>query len=168
MNLGQYPTFFDNFYFVRQNNCQFRWDENIENIATYFSLFSVVKSIFVKIQHNSCNEFMSWSPKFPDVSLLDVTWSVSLTLWRQSRTSKFQVFWFWKNEKTSNHHNFWSRQDFESGESAEWRLNKKVSNFQKSQHLLSSGQHLLTIGRVTWRKPRFLSGFFLFAPNIWP
>ena len=78
MNFGEYPTFFDNFYFVRQNNCQFRWDENIENIATYFSLFSVVKSIFVKIQHNSCNEFMSWSPKFPDVSLLDVTWSVSL------------------------------------------------------------------------------------------
>ena len=49
MNLGEYPTIFVNFHFVRQNNCQFGWDENIENIAAYFSLFSVVKLIFVKI-----------------------------------------------------------------------------------------------------------------------
>ena len=49
MNLGEFSTFFVNFHFVRQNNCQFGWDENIENIATYFSLFSVVKLIFVKI-----------------------------------------------------------------------------------------------------------------------
>ena len=85
MNLGEYPTFFESFYFVRQNNCQFGLDANIENIATYFNLFSVVKLILVKIWHNSCNEFMSWSQKFPDVSLPDVTWSVSLS--RQCSTS---------------------------------------------------------------------------------
>ena len=78
MNLGEYPTFFESFYFVRQNNCQFGLDANIENIATYFNLFSVVKLILVKIRHNSCNEFMSCAQKFPDASLLDVTWSVSL------------------------------------------------------------------------------------------
>ena len=49
MNLGEYPTFFESFYFVRQNNCQFGLDANIENIATYFNLFSVVKLILVKI-----------------------------------------------------------------------------------------------------------------------
>ena len=81
MNLGEYPTFFESFYFVRQNNCQFGLDENIENIATYFNLFSVVKLILVKVWHISCNEFMSWSPKFPDVLLPDVTWIVSL-IWR--------------------------------------------------------------------------------------
>ena len=80
MNLGEYPTFFESFYFVRQNNCQFGLDANIENIATYFNLFSVVKLILVKIWHNSCNEFMSWSQKFPDVSLPDVTWTVSLMI----------------------------------------------------------------------------------------
>ena len=36
MNLEEYPTFFESFYFVRQNNCQFELDANIENIATYF------------------------------------------------------------------------------------------------------------------------------------
>ena len=80
MHLGEYPTFFGSFDFVRQNNCQFGLDANIENIATYFNLFSVVKLILVKIWHNSCNEFMSWSQKCPDVSLPDVTWTVSLSL----------------------------------------------------------------------------------------
>ena len=78
MNLGEYPTFFESFYFVRQNNCQFGLDANIENIATYFNLFSVVKLILVKIWHNSYNEFMLWSWGISDVSLTDVVWRVSL------------------------------------------------------------------------------------------
>ena len=79
MNLEEYPTIFVNFYFVRQNNCEFRWDANIKNILTYFSPATIVKLIFVKKWHNSCNEFMSCAQKFPDASLPDVTWSVSLT-----------------------------------------------------------------------------------------
>ena len=118
MNLGEYPTFFESFYFVRQNNCQFGLDANIENIATYFNLFSVVKLILVKIWDNSCNEFMSWSPKFPDVSLPDVTWIVSLkqnsylkvlpvnscdhgdAFWTISRyflMIRSKVMWYWKS-----------------------------------------------------------------------
>ena len=110
MNLGEYPTFFESFYFVRQNNCQFGLDANIENIATYFNLFSVVKLILVKIWHNSCNEFMSWSQKCPDVSLPDVTWTVSLRVWelgihlvcgdfeisQSSFVCKFCVLWWAK------------------------------------------------------------------------
>ena len=49
MDLGEYPTFFGSFDLVRQNNCQFGLDANIENIATYFNLFSVVKLILVKM-----------------------------------------------------------------------------------------------------------------------
>ena len=33
MNLREYPTFFDIFYFVRQINRQFRLDANFENKA---------------------------------------------------------------------------------------------------------------------------------------
>ena len=79
----------------------------------------------------------------------------------------FSFFSFSKNEKTSNHHRFWSRQDFKSGESTEWQLNKKVSNYSKSQHLLTFGQHLLTIGHHTCQKTHLLSEFFLSAPKIW-
>ena len=78
MNLREYTTFSDIFYFVPQNNLQFRLDANFDNITTYFSPFSVLKSIFVKIWHNSCNEYMSWSWVYTQVSLVDVVWRVSL------------------------------------------------------------------------------------------
>ena len=55
-----------------QINRQFRLDANFENNVTSFSPFSVLKSIFVKFWHNSCNEFMSWSCEFSQVSYVDV------------------------------------------------------------------------------------------------
>ena len=83
----------------------------------------------------------------------------------------FAILQSLKNEWTSKIHNFWSRQDFASGESPGIFSHNQISNFWISQHLLTFGQHLSYIGHAPCEKHVFLRGSGHFHFNkflLWP
>ena len=113
-------------------------------------IFSANKLSFLFLRMKIYCNFMCWNHLS------------NLTLWSESRTSTFSIFWSAKNYATSNVHRIISTEYFSSGKSSETFLNIKVSNSQKSQHLLTKGQHFFHIGHNTWAKLCFFRSFSLF------